>query len=81
MDARELLTDLANRPLQELDHFWDSVTAEMLNSHPAGHPNSIAWLVWHTGREIDVQVAHASSREADLGPGLVRAVRPGCVGR
>ncbi|SMX89768.1 DinB superfamily protein [Brevibacterium sp. Mu109] len=63
MDARELLTDLANRPLQELDHFWDSVTAEMLNSHPAGHPNSIAWLVWHTGREIDVQVAHASSRE------------------
>lgn len=63
MDARELLTDLAGRPLQELDGFWDSVTAERLNSHPAEHPNSIAWLVWHTGREIDVQVAHASGRE------------------
>lgn len=63
MDARTLLTDLASRPLQELDHFWDSLDAARLNEHPAGHPNSIAWLVWHTGREIDVQVAHASGRE------------------
>lgn len=63
MESRELLTDLAQRPLQELDHFWDSLDPSRLNEHPAGHPNSIAWLVWHTGREIDVQVADASGRE------------------
>lgn len=63
MDSHELLTDLAQRPLQELDHFWDSLDTPRLNEHPAGHPNSIAWLVWHTGREIDVQVADASGRD------------------
>src|SRR5699024_750633 len=63
MDSRALLTDLAQRPLQELDLIWDSIDAAHLNSHPAGHPNSIAWLLWHTGREIDLQVAHASGRD------------------
>lgn len=28
-----------------------------LNRHPGDHPNSPAWLLWHTGREIDVQLA------------------------
>src|SRR5699024_3367341 len=63
MNSRTLLTDLAQRPLQELDLIWDSIDAADLNSHPAGHPNSIAWLLWHTGREIDLQVAHASGRD------------------
>ncbi|MGO1398618.1 MAG: mycothiol transferase [Brevibacterium yomogidense] len=63
MDARTLLADLAQRPLQELDLIWDAVDASRLNAHPAGHPNSIAWLVWHSGREIDVQVAEASGRD------------------
>ena len=63
MDSRALLTDLARRPLQEVDLIWDSIDAADLNTHPAGHPNSIAWLLWHTGRENDVQVAHASGRE------------------
>lgn len=34
-----------------------SLSAEQLNQHPEGHPNSIAWLLWHTGREIDVQLS------------------------
>ena len=51
MDSRPLLTDLARRPLQEVDLIWDSIDAADLNTHPAGHPNSIAWLLWHTRRQ------------------------------
>lgn len=57
MDARVILHDLTARPLQALDLFWDDLGPARLNAHVAGHPNSIAWLVWHTGREIDAQVA------------------------
>lgn len=41
----------------------DSLTDEVLNAHPGGHDNSIAWLLWHTGREIDVQVAALAQSE------------------
>ena len=34
-----------------------------LNARPGGHPNSIAWLLWHTGREIDVQLASLAGGE------------------
>lgn len=30
---------------------------EALVAHPGGHPNSAAWLLRYTGREIDVQLA------------------------
>lgn len=62
MNSIDLLKDLAHRPLQEVDLFWDSVTPSRLNAHPGGHPNSIAWLLWHSGREIDAQVADLSGR-------------------
>ncbi|HRO93038.1 MULTISPECIES: mycothiol transferase [Micrococcaceae] len=57
MDATDILTDLARRPLDQLDLFWGEVHPTRLNAHPGGHPNSIAWLVWHAGRETDAQVA------------------------
>ena len=63
MDATGILTDLARRPLDQLDLFWDDVDTAQLNAHPGGHPNSIAWLVWHSGREIDAQVAALAGAE------------------
>ncbi|MDI3331816.1 MAG: DinB family protein [Micrococcus sp.] len=63
MDALEILTDLARRPLDQLDLFWDDVDAGQLNAHPGGHPNSIAWLIWHAGRETDAQIAWLAGAE------------------
>lgn len=63
MDSVELLKDLAHRPLDELELIWDRIGPDHLNAHPAGHPNSIAWLLWHSGREIDAQVAQAAGRQ------------------
>ena len=59
MNAIEILIDTAGRPLEALEATRDRITAENLNAHP-GHDNSIAWLLWHTGREIDAQLAALS---------------------
>ncbi|SRR5690625_303076 len=63
MDARDILSDAASRPLAAIRAVAEHVTAENLNAHPGGHDNSIAWLLWHMGREIDVQVAHLAGTE------------------
>ncbi|MCP3425637.1 DinB family protein [Rothia sp. AR01] len=62
MDAIEILKDLARRPLEAAEGLRESLTPELLNAHPE-HDNSIAWLLWHTAREIDEQVAALSGRE------------------
>lgn len=60
MEARDILIDAAARPLAAIREVADQITPENLNVHPGGHSNSIAWLLWHMGREIDVQIAHLS---------------------
>lgn len=57
MDALDILSEAAKRPFEAADRLRPHLTSEVLNGHPAGHPNSVAWLLWHTGREIDMQVA------------------------
>lgn len=63
MHSVDLLRELARRPLDEVELIWDRIGPDRLNSHPGGHPNSIAWLLWHAGREIDAQVAQAAGRQ------------------
>jgi hypothetical protein len=59
MDLSDAFADFARRPIEAANNL-PALTPEQLNAHPAGHPNSIAWLMWHSGREIDVQLAHLS---------------------
>lgn len=63
MDAIELLKNLVRRPIDALDYFWEEFDPSQLNSHPGGHPNSIAWLIWHTARETDAQIAPLAGTE------------------
>lgn len=56
MNSIEILTDFANRPVDAATALPD-LTPDQLNAHPGGHPNSVAWLLWHSGREADVQLA------------------------
>jgi hypothetical protein len=56
MNSIDILTDLAQRPAQAAAALPDLSPAQ-LNAHLGDHPNSIAWLLWHSGREIDVQLA------------------------
>lgn len=57
MNGIDVLRDLATRPRDAARALRDSLTDEVLNSHPGGHDNSPAWLLWHSGREIDAQLA------------------------
>lgn len=63
MDAIDLLRDLTSRPRHVADSLRGRLGPLELAAHPGGHPNSIAWLLWHTGREIDVQVAALTGQE------------------
>lgn len=57
-----LIEDLASRPAASLDAL-PALSLEQLGAHPAGHANSIAWLLWHTGRELDMQTAELTGGE------------------
>ena len=63
MDALDLLRDLTSRPRDAAERLRDQLNPVSLNARPGGHPNSVAWLLWHTGREIDVQLADLSAAE------------------
>ena len=57
MNASDILIDAAARPLEHARLVLDGLTTEEAEVMPGGTANSIAWLLWHAGREIDVQLA------------------------
>lgn len=59
MNSDTVIRDLISRVEHSLSQLPPLDTGT-LNAHPGGHPNSPAWLLWHTGREIDLQLAHLS---------------------
>ena len=62
MNVNDLLLDLASRPEAMLGYLRGHLTAEVVNAHAGDHDNSMAWLLWHTGREIDLQLAMLSGK-------------------
>lgn len=57
MNTHDILRDAASRPGIEATVAVKGLSAEALNAHPGGHPNSIAWLLWHAGRQMDMQLS------------------------
>ncbi len=62
MNLNTTLADLADRAEISVKSLPE-LTAEQLNAHPLGHPNSIAWLLWHTGRVLDALTRPLSGDE------------------
>lgn len=62
MDISDVFAEFARRPIEAAKGL-PALKAQQLNAHPADHPNSVAWLLWHAGREVDVQLAHLSGQE------------------
>lgn len=60
MDIMSVFHDLVSRVRDEVEALPRALPPVVLNAHPAGHPNSVAWLLWHTGREMDAQLADLS---------------------
>lgn len=59
MDAIDLLVDAAQRPAHTADVVLKDLQADAAHAMPEG-ANSIAWLVWHAARQMDVQTAALS---------------------
>ncbi|PWJ25110.1 uncharacterized protein DUF664 [Branchiibius hedensis] len=60
--SAQLLQDLFDRVRLEAVTLLDGVTAADLASAPGGN-NSVAWLLWHTARVQDAQIADVTGQE------------------
>jgi hypothetical protein len=55
--TRELLRDAFTRLIEHVDELTEGLTDERANYRPTPHANSIAWLIWHSARVQDIQLA------------------------
>ncbi len=55
--AQELLRDSFTRLIEHVTDLTDGLTDEVSSYRPATDANSIAWLLWHSARVQDFQVA------------------------
>ena len=61
--AQELLRDAFTRLIEHVDELTDGLTEEVSNYRPTADANSIAWLIWHSARVQDIQLAHVAGVE------------------
>ncbi|MGA7050026.1 MAG: mycothiol transferase [Mycobacterium sp.] len=61
--AQELLRDAFTRLIEHVDELTDGLTDEVSNHRPTTDANSIAWLIWHSARVQDIQLAHVAGVE------------------
>lgn len=62
MDARDVLREAASRPATEAKALINTLPEGALNAHAGGHTNSIAWLLWHAGRQMDAQLSQLNGK-------------------
>jgi hypothetical protein len=55
--VRELLRDAFTRLIEHVDEVTDGLTDDQANYRPSPSANSIAWLIWHSARVQDIQLA------------------------
>jgi Protein of unknown function (DUF664) len=55
--TQELLRDAFTRLIEHVDELTDGLTDEQASYRPSPNANSIAWLLWHSARVQDAQLA------------------------
>jgi hypothetical protein len=55
--VRELLRDAFTRLIEHVDQLTGDLTDEQATYQPTPDANSIAWLIWHSARVQDLQLA------------------------
>ena len=61
--AREILRDSFTRIIEHVDDLTDGLTEEVALFRPTPEANTIAWLIWHSARITDAQLAHIAGIE------------------
>lgn len=60
---QELLRDAFTRLIEHADEVTDGLTDEVAVYRPTAQANSIAWLLWHSARVQDIQIAQVAGIE------------------
>ncbi|CAN5749562.1 DUF664 domain-containing protein [soil metagenome] len=63
MNSSDILADGFGRVREVVHNLGGAVSADALLYRPDPDANTIAWLLWHTARVIDSQVAEVAGRE------------------
>lgn len=61
MTRDEILIEFITRAHDSLESLGE-VDAATASRSPGGHPNSLTWLLWHTGRMLDIQLSELSGQ-------------------
>lgn len=61
--AQELLRDAFTRLVEHVEELTDGLTHDESTYRPCPKANSIAWLLWHSARVHDIQLAHLAGVE------------------
>lgn len=61
--AREVLRDAFTRLIEHADAITDGLTDEVSFYRPTPEANSICWLIWHSARVQDAQLAQVAGVE------------------
>jgi hypothetical protein len=61
--AREVLRDSFNRLIEHVDGLTDDLSDDVSFFRPTPESNSICWLIWHSARIQDAQLAHIAGVE------------------
>jgi hypothetical protein len=61
--VRELLRDAFTRQIEHVEDLTDGLTDEVSFFRPTAAANSIAWLIWHSARQQDLQLCHIAGVE------------------
>ncbi|MEO3758725.1 mycothiol transferase [Mycobacterium sp. B14F4] len=61
--VRDLLRDAFTRQIEHVEALTDGLTDDVALYRPAPAANSIAWLIWHSARQHDVQLADIAGTE------------------
>ncbi|MEZ0362849.1 mycothiol transferase [Mycobacterium sp. pUA109] len=61
--AQELLRDAFTRLIEHVDELTDGLTDDLSRYRPTADANSIAWLIWHSARVQDIQLADIAGVE------------------
>lgn len=60
MNSNEILVDAAHRPVESAKQLLDGISLSLVNKMPDDKHSSIAWLIWHSGRQMDAQLSELS---------------------
>ncbi|MEG0373804.1 MAG: DinB family protein, partial [Enterococcus sp.] len=64
MESMQLAMEILDRAQERFEETFEQMTTEEANKMPAPLIKSVTWLMWHTARELDLQISALNGTEA-----------------